>query len=113
MHEFALAQDIVATITQQVKDDLEKITAINIEAGAYSGVVADSLAFGLNIIFTEKNLPDVKVNIIKVPTIAHCVCGREYELNEIFETCPQCGSFERKIISGMDIVINSVELSEE
>jgi hydrogenase nickel incorporation protein HypA/HybF len=113
MHEFALAQDIVATIARQVADDLEKITAVNIEVGAYSGVVADSLAFGITIIFTEKNLPDVKVNIEKVPTIARCGCGREYELNEIFETCPQCASFEREIISGMDIVINSVELSEE
>ena len=112
MHEFALGQDIVTTITQQVTDDLDKITAINIEVGAYSGVVADSLAFGINIIFTEKNLPNVKVNIVKVPTIAQCVCTREYEMNEIFETCPQCGSFERKIISGMDIVIKSVELSE-
>jgi len=113
MHEFALAQDIMATIAKQVTDDFKKITAINIEIGAYSGVVADSLAFGIDIICKEKELPDVKVNIVNVPTIAKCVCGRKYEMSEIFETCPQCGSFNRKIISGMDIVINSVELSEE
>lgn len=113
MHEFALAQDIVATITQQVTENLEKITHINIDVGAFSGVVAESLEFGINVIFAEKNIPGVKVNILKVPTIARCKCGNEYQLNEIFESCPKCGSFERKIISGMDIVIKSVELLEE
>jgi hydrogenase nickel incorporation protein HypA/HybF len=112
MHEFALAQDIVKTITKQVTDDLGKITGINIEIGAFSGVVADSLEFGIQVVFAEKKLPEVNVNIVKIATIALCACGKEYELNEIFEGCPGCGSFERKILSGADIMINSVELSE-
>ena len=113
MHEFALAQDIVETITQQVTDDLEKITQINIEVGAFSGVVAESLEFGIKVIFADKNIPGAKVNIVKVPTIARCKCGKEYELNDIFTSCPECQSFERQIKSGMDIFIKSVALSEE
>lgn len=113
MHEYALAQDIVKTITQQVTEDLEKITDINIEIGAFSGVVAESLEFGIQVIFADKKLPEVKVNIVKVPTIAQCTCGKEYEMDEIYAGCPGCGSFVRKIKSGMDIVINSVELSED
>jgi len=113
MHEFALAQDIVKTISQQVTDDLEKITVINIEIGAFSGVVAEPLEFGIQVIFAEKKLPHVKVNIVKIPTIAECTCGKEYEMNEIYTGCPGCGSFVRKIKSGMDIVINSVELAED
>lgn len=113
MHEFALAQDIVKTITQQVTEDLEKITVINIEIGAFSGVVAESLEFGIQVVFADKKLPEVKVNIVKVPTIALCTCGEEYEMNEIYTGCPKCGSFVRKIKSGMDIVIDSVVLSED
>ncbi len=113
MHEFALAQDIVETISTKVTDELEKISNINIDVGAFSGVVVDSLDFGLKIILAEKNIPGVKINIVEVPTIARCECGKEYEIKEIFENCPKCHSFNRKLISGMDIVINSVELVEE
>ncbi|MCK4764745.1 MAG: hydrogenase maturation nickel metallochaperone HypA [Candidatus Aminicenantes bacterium] len=113
MHELALAQDIVETINEKVTDDLRKISNINLEVGAFSGVVPESLAFGIETIFADKKVPGVKVTIVKVPTIACCTCGKEYELKEIFETCPVCRSFERKLISGMEILIKSVEVSEE
>jgi hydrogenase nickel incorporation protein HypA/HybF len=113
MHELALAQDIVETIRTKVTENLEKVSAINIDVGAFSGVVPESLDFGLKVIMAEENNPDVNINITKVPSFARCECGNEYRVNEIFENCSQCHSFNREMISGMDIVINSVELSEE
>ena len=112
MHEFALAQDIIETISTKVTDDLKKVSRIDIDVGAFSGVVADSLDFGIKVILEEKNNKEAKVNITTVPTIARCECGKEYELHDILESCPSCYSFNRKLLSGMDIVINSVELSE-
>jgi hydrogenase nickel incorporation protein HypA/HybF len=112
MHEFALAQNIVDTISEKVTTDLQKVSNINIDVGAFSGIVADSLDFGIKTIFADRDNPDVKVSICEVPTIARCECGEEYELKDIFEFCPQCRSFNRKLISGMDILINSVEVSE-
>ena len=113
MHEFALAQNIVETIKDQVNKDLSKVVAINIDVGHFSGVMTDSLEFGLSVILTENDLPQVKININKIPTLAKCKCGKEYEIKEIFENCEFCQSFNRKIISGMDIVINSIELKDE
>lgn len=113
MHEFGLANDIIETISTQVTPDLSKILGIDIEVGLFSGIVVDSLEFGLKTILADKNLPDIKINITETPTIARCVCGNEYSLLAIYEDCPVCHSFDRKIISGMDIVIKSVELSEE
>ncbi|HLP48541.1 MAG TPA: hydrogenase maturation nickel metallochaperone HypA [Candidatus Kapabacteria bacterium] len=113
MHEFGLATDIIETITAQVTPDLSKLSSINIEVGLFSGIVADSLEFGLKTILADKNLPDVKINIKEVPTIARCECGNEYSLKQIYEDCPRCHSFNRKIIAGTDVVIESVELSED
>lgn len=112
MHEYALAQDIINTICEEVTDDLKKITLINIEVGAYSGIVVDSLDFGLRLILTEKKNPHTDINITQVPTVARCECGKEYEINNLYEKCPACSSFSRKIISGMEIIINSVEIKE-
>ena len=112
MHEFALAQEIVATISSKVTEGLENIQSIDIDVGAFSGIVVDSLDFGLQALFEEESITDIQVNINTIPTIAACECGTEYQLKEIFEMCPECQSFNRKLVSGTDIIIKSIELKE-
>jgi len=113
MHEYALAQDILTTIGEKVTRDFQKIGRINIDIGAFSGVVAESLEFGIQAILTDKRAPGVAVNISQIPTTARCQCGNEYELADVFCVCPTCQSLHREMLSGTDIVINSVELLEE
>jgi len=113
MHEFALAQDIINTICTEVTEKIENITQINIEVGAYSGIVVDSLDFGLRLILTEKKNPHADISIIQVPTIALCECGKKYEISNLLENCPICNSFNRKMTSGMEVIINSVEIKEK
>ena len=112
MHEFALAQDIIETISRSISQDLEKVTAIDIDVGEFSGVVKDSLEFGLTVHLEDKNLSHVKVNMKTVPAAALCECGHEYPIKDILETCPLCKSFKRKITAGADVIIRSVELLE-
>ena len=112
MHEFALAQEIVATVSSKVTEGLENIQSIDIDVGAFSGVVVDSLDFGLQALFEEESITGIQININTIPTIAACECGTEYHLQEIFEMCPQCQSFNRKLVSGTDIIIKSIELKE-
>lgn len=112
MHEFALAHDIINTIRKEVTEDLGKILAIHIDVGAFSGVVPDSLDFGLKVILEEKDNGKVKIDINTVPTVAACECGNKYQLQDIFECCPACQSYERQLLSGTDITIKSVEINE-
>jgi len=112
MHEFALAQDIVETIATKITNDLNKITAIYIDVGEFSGVVQDSLEFGLTVSLKEKNLSHVKININTVSAKAICECGYEYQIKDILDSCPQCHSLKRKIASGADVIIRSLELTD-
>ena len=112
MHEFALAQDIIETISRSIAEDLNKVIAIYIDVGEFSGVVVDSLQFGLTVTLEDKNLSHVKVNITTVSATAVCECGHEYPIKDILETCPRCQSFKRKITSGADVIIRSIELLE-
>ncbi len=113
MHEFALAQDIIATIGRSVTEDLEKLRVIRLEVGHFSGVVVDSLEFGLNVCLEDKGLKDVTISIQTVPAVALCECGNEYTVVDILETCPNCHSLNRKITSGADVMIKSVEVEDE
>jgi len=114
MHEFAIAQDIVTSLSKNLQENFVKITEINIEAGTFSGIVTDSLSFGLEVLFKENNIDDVKINIAKSETTAVCECGKKYVVKDIFDFCPACGSPEREISSsGTEIMVTSVEVKEE
>ena len=112
MHEFALAQDIIETISRSVTENLEKIKVVHIDVGEFSGVVVDSLEFGLTVVLEDKKLSNIKTNITTVPAAAICECNHQYQIKDILESCPKCQSFNRKITSGADVIIRSVEILE-
>ena len=113
MHEFAIAEDIINTIGAQVVQRLQDVTQINIDVGKFSGIVADSLEFGIQIILKEKANSSAKINIRQVPAMARCECETEYEIGNMLDNCPACQSYNRKIISGIDVMIQSVEINED
>jgi hydrogenase nickel incorporation protein HypA/HybF len=112
MHEFALAEDILKTIGARINHDFKNLSQINITVGSLSGVVIDSLEFGLQIVMKEKNNLSVRINIDQAEARAQCQCGKQYILRSMFDECPVCKSLQRKIMSGTDIVINSIEIRE-
>jgi hydrogenase nickel insertion protein HypA len=112
MHEFALAEDIVTALKQKMAEDFDRLSKVSIEVGSLSGVVADSLEFGLQIIFQEERSNNVDIEIISVASRARCECGHKYKIEDMFSGCPRCQSFIREIISGKDILIDSVEIED-
>jgi len=113
MHEFAIAQDIVTSLSKKLQEDFKKIYKINIEVGTFSGIVNDSLSFGLEALFKENNIADVKINITKSETGAVCECGNKYVVKDIFSFCPVCGSSKREMSNSTEITVTSVEVREE
>ena len=112
MHEFAIAQDIVSSLEIQLKEDLEMITSIEIEAGAFAGIVADSLIFGIETILAEKQIIDVDIEIDQAEAEALCKCGHSYKLKDVFELCPECGSAVREMKSGTELSVKSVNIKD-
>jgi hydrogenase nickel incorporation protein HypA/HybF len=113
MHEYALAQNIVDTICDRVTRRLETVTEISVQVGRFSGVVVDSLSFGLQTILSEHKKTDTAIHITEIPSIAECRCGVEYEITDMFQNCPACHSYDRNIKSGTDVVLKSVEVDED
>ena len=113
MHEFALAENIIKTICQKVVADLQTVSAIYIEVGVFSGVVNESLELGLKIIREEKKAGPIDIHINVVPTQVKCECDHEYQINDIYSSCPVCHSPNRTILSGADVIIQSVDLRED
>jgi len=112
MHEFAIAQDIVSSLEQQLQKDFEMITSIEIEAGTFAGIVTDSLIFGIETILAEKKMKDINIKVDKAEAEALCECGKSYKLKDIFELCPECGSAVREMKSGTELSVKSVNIKD-
>jgi len=112
MHELALAQDIIETIERNAGEDISKLIAISLEVGEFSSVVMDSLEFGLKFLLEQKNLRDVVINMTKVQAMALCECKTGYRITTMLDACPSCGSYNRRLISGTDVIIKSIEVSD-
>jgi len=112
MHEFSIATDIVNTIKTKYSDEFKSLTAISVIVGKFSGTIIDSLELGLETVLKDYDLSSVKLNIIEKKAEALCECGNRYKLNDVFDTCPECNSLKREILSGTDVFIDTIEFDK-
>jgi Zn finger protein HypA/HybF involved in hydrogenase expression len=113
MHEFAIAKDIINTIKTNYSENYSSLAAINILSGNFSSTVIDSLQLGLETILKEEKLENVVIRISEVKAKVVCECGCKYELNDVFDLCPECSSYTRTFISGDGVMIDTIEFNQE
>ena len=65
-------EEIIATLEKKLADDFVKITSLHIKVGAFSGVVLESLQFGLELILKERDLTNTRVKLLLVPAKVKC-----------------------------------------
>jgi hydrogenase nickel incorporation protein HypA/HybF len=112
MHELSLSESIVkaALAVRGVRSD--NLRALNVRVGALSGASTAALASCLSAVLEGNNIRNVKVNIVETPAIMRCRCGRQYETKSLWDGCPACGGFEREMLEGADVTLDSVEVED-
>ncbi len=113
MHEYAIASDIVGTIRTNYSEHYKSLTAINISIGKFSGIVTDSLDFGIEAILKEDGIDNVKIVFSEAIAEAECECGHKYKVENMFGQCPKCKSSIRKMLSGDGVIIETIEFDKE
>ncbi len=111
MHELSLAEGICRTIVDQI--GRRRLTVIRLDIGALSGVSAESLEFCLGEVARIEGLGQPRVGIRRIRPRLRCDCGREYEVEEVTDACPDCGGYQRQVIGGMELSVTSVDVIEE
>ncbi len=113
MHEFSIASDIIKTIRTNYSEEYKTLTAINISIGRFSGIVRDSLDFGIEAALRVDGIMDVQVGITETDGKAKCQCGQAYDLRDIYDLCPSCQSTQREMLSGNEITIDTIEFNRD
>jgi len=128
MHEWALAEAVISTVSQIAeKEGLEKVAEVEIKVGELQQIELDILEFALSQLKTLK-LKNAKFRIKTVKAELKCrVCGQKWifrkekmneeiaeaihfvpEIAHTYIKCPKCGSPDFEILKGRGIWLESV-----
>ena len=109
MHELAIAESVVDTVTERLPG--AKVTCVHLEIGALSGVVADSIRFCFDLATAGPGLAGAQLEITEPPARCRCrACGAEFQPDSPIVLCP-CGSPDVAVLAGEELKIVSVEVA--
>lgn len=116
MHEASIVMELLRIASDECyKNGYKKINSIKVIIGRASGVMTDALLFAFDVLKGDTPAKDANLIIEETPVRGVCKdCGKEFESDEnylIFE-CPVCGSFSVNIVSGKELDITEIEVSQ-
>ena len=115
MHEMGIAQQLVQIALDAIPQDIEnpKVEKLNLRIGKLASVVEHSLTFCFEIITKDTPLETARLDIEVVPVRVHCKsCDNEWEVTGPVFKCPFCENGEVELVTGREIEITSLELTE-
>ncbi|MBN2348762.1 MAG: hydrogenase maturation nickel metallochaperone HypA [Bacteroidales bacterium] len=112
MHEFSIALNIVKLTEENAKKaNANKILAIDIEVGKFSGVVNDALRFAMESATKETMLEHAQINLIDKEAWAICEeCHHKFSIENFADVCPECHSVRYTITQGKELRVKSIEI---
>jgi hydrogenase nickel incorporation protein HypA/HybF len=129
MHEWALAEAILATATQIAqKEQLKEVTEVTIRIGELQDVEKEILRFALGEIKSDL-FKNTKFRILKAKTQLKCrACSTTWQFKKekldrataeaihfvpeaahTFIKCPKCGSPDFEIVSGRGVWLDNIK----
>jgi len=116
MHEMGIALQIIEIATESIPADVGnvRVEKINLKIGKLAAVVPDSLRFCFDVAVKDTVLDGAKLIIKEMPVTARCKdCDMQWTINSPSFTCDNCDSGSLEILSGRELDIESIEITQE
>jgi hydrogenase nickel incorporation protein HypA/HybF len=111
MHELALARAVLDAAVAHA--DGRQVRGVDVTVGALRQVVPDSLAFHFEILARGTSCEGACLRQRFAPARLRCACGHEWQLTEPSFRCPRCGDGRARVLSGEELLVESIEVEEE
>src|SRR5512139_502776 len=112
VHELAVAQalvDQVDTVIDQHR--AHGASLIRVRIGPLAGVVPELLASAFPLAAAGRRMQDAELEFARAPIKVRCqTCGAETEAAMNRLICGNCGDWHTQVISGDELLLESVEL---
>ena len=108
MHEIGVVRSMVKTVT-----DFASETTLRRSRRSSSLVIPKYVEDIYPVVVGDTWLKDTKLVINVIPGMAECdECNELFHVIEHEGYCPNCGSFEKTILSGKDFLIREIHIPE-
>ena len=110
MHEFSIAMSIIEIAeTEAKKANANAVNELVLDVGTMSGIEFDALETAMEMAVKNTILEQAEIKINKIQAIARCTdCQTEFEVENVFDDCPNCGSLFHKILNGKELKVKSL-----
>lgn len=111
MHELSIAESVVRIASRQA--DGRRVTKVHMKVGYLRQVVPSALAFSFGLVAEGTPVEGAELEMEEIPVTGECRnCGAESRLAGFPLLCAVCGSANLRILSGEELLVESLELEE-
>lgn len=115
MHEIGIVRSMCKTVLDYAKENnIPAISAIVCQVGELSLVIPEYLKEVYPAVVMDTDLKDTELILEIVPGMAECnECDEIFNVVEHEGYCPNCGSFDKDVLTGKDFLIKEVIIPDE
>lgn len=115
MHEYAIAQALVAQIEDIARENgAVVVRRVVIQVGKLRAVVPEILRWGFGVAAEKSVAAGADLVIEEVPIVIRCrACAAECELEDPVFICPSCNGTDVSQIAGDELILKSMEIGDE
>lgn len=112
MHEIGIVRQLLRTVSGFAEEHgITEILEVVVDCGELSLVIPEYLHAVYPAVTEGTILQGTKLVVETVPGFAECDdCDEIFNVVEHKGYCPNCGSFEKKILSGRDFTIREIRV---
>ena len=112
MHEMSLAEGIIQVLEAEAsRQQFRKVKTIWLEIGTLAGVEVEALRFAFEVVQRYTLAADAKLEIIPLAATAWCMpCGGVVIIQQRYDACPVCGSYQLQASGGDEMRIKELEV---
>ncbi|HEY6796755.1 MAG TPA: hydrogenase maturation nickel metallochaperone HypA [Kineosporiaceae bacterium] len=113
MHELSMAHAVVRAVVEAVPG--RRVTAVTLQVGVASGVVAQALVFAWDVAVAGTGLEGSRLDVVRVPLRVTCRdCGATTEIEDgVHVRCGNCTGRGVDVVGGRELELVSVEVEDD
>lgn len=110
MHEFSIAMSIIDIAESEARNaNANAINELILDIGTMSGIEFLALDTALEMAVKNTMLEQTSIRINKIQAKARCNdCKNEFEMNNVYDPCPECSGLYHDLICGKELQIKSL-----
>lgn len=114
MHELSIVLNIIEIVEEEaIKADAESVSAIELDIGKLSTIEPAAFEFAWEHGIRDSVLEKTELTINYIHGIGKCSeCNSLFEMNALYDPCPNCGCTFSEIMEGKELSIKSIRIEE-